>query len=250
MAPLLFFIALLFIGYDSLGQKIDTSFGKPIFWYRVSDPWASFMGAEGPPFILYDSGKILFWINGGYNVTQISEDEKSELISELELKDTFFQKSRFYNATNPEPNGEIIATDNPSYSAFVKFDTLVSVSVYGSVSKGEYRKRFPSQILKIHEFVLNFETEKYQRWIPDRIEVLLSNYSHSPDAPIKWPVGWPDLNSPDTKKQDGYVTSIFLDRKYLGELEKLIKKRGERQAFEINGKKYFIGYRFPLPGLY
>lgn len=244
-----FLLILLFIGQSSFGQT-DTSFGKPVFWYRVSDPWAMFMGAEGPPFILYDNGKILFWKSGGYNLTQFDEGEKMELISELNLGDTLFQKSRFYNATNQEPNGEIMATDNPSYSVFVKLDTLVRVSVYGYISSKEYRKRFPLQILKIHDFILNFDADKYMKWVPDKIEVMLSDYSNSPDIPIQWPTNWPDLNSPYTKKQQGYVKSIFLDKKYFSQLTKLIKKRREKQAFEINGKKYFIGYRFPIPGLY
>ena len=246
----LFIFILLFIGHSSFGQITDTSFGKPIFWYRVSDPWAMFMGAEGPPFILYDNGKILFWKSGGYNVTQLDEGEKMELISEVNLGDTLFQKSRFYNATNPEPNGEIMATDNPSYSIFVKLDTLVRVSVYGYISSKKYRKRFPSQVLKIHDFILNFDADKYIKWVPDKIEVMLSDYSHSPDTPIQWPTNWPDLNSPNTRKQQGYVTSIYLDKRYFSQLTKLIKKRREKQAFEINGKKYFIGYRFPIPGLY
>ena len=110
----LFILILLILGHNSFGQSTDTIFGKPIFWYRVSDPWAMFMGAEGPPFILYDNGKILFWKNGGYNVTHLDEGEKMELISDLNLGDTLFKKSRFYNATNLEPNGEIMATDNPS----------------------------------------------------------------------------------------------------------------------------------------
>ena len=246
----LFILILLILGHNSFGQSTDTIFGKPIFWYRVSDPWAMFMGAEGPPFILYDNGKILFWKNGGYNVTHLDEGEKMELISELNLGDTLFKKSRFYNATNPEPNGEIMATDNPSYSVFVKLDTLVRVSVYGYISSKEYRKRFPSQVLKIHDFILNFDGDKYMKWVPDKIEVILSDYSHSPDTPIQWPTNWPDLNSPNTKKQQGYMTSIFLDKRYFSQLTKLIKKRREKQAFEINGKKYFIGYRFPIPGLY
>ena len=242
-------LALLFIGQTSFGQTLDTSFGKPIFWYRVSDPWAMLMGAEGLPFILYDNGKVLFW-KGGYNVIQLDESEKLALIDELNLRDTLFQKTRFYSATNPDPRGQIMATDNPSYSAFVELDTLVRVSVYGYISSRDYRKRFPSQILKIHDFVLNFGADKSMKWIPGKIEVMLSDYSHSPDTPIPWPANWPDLNSPDTRKQEGYVTSIFLDRKYLNQLTKLMKKRREKQAFEINGRKYLIGYRFPIPGLY
>jgi hypothetical protein len=246
----LFLFVLLFSGNIAFAQPADTTFGKPIFWYRVSDPWAMFMGAEGPPFILYDNGKVLFWKNGAYNLTQLDQDEKAELISEINLTDTLFEKTRFFNATNPDPNGVIIATDNPSYSVFVKLDTLVRVSVYGYISSKEYRKRFPIQILRIHDFILSFDPDKAVKWVPDRIEVMLSDYSHSPDIPIEWPINWPDVNGSNTRKQGDYVTSIFLDKKYFRQLTKLIKKRREKQAFEINGKKYFIDYRFPIPGLY
>lgn len=246
----IFLFVLILCWQISFGQTVDTSFGKPIFWYHVSDPWGMFMGAEGPPFILYENGKILFWKNGAYNLTQLNEDEKRELISELNLRDTFFQKSRFYNATNPDPNGEIMSTDNPSYSVFVKLDTLVYVSVYGYISSKTYRKRFPKQVLQIHEFILNFDDDESIRWIPEKIEVMLSDYSHSTDVPIKWPINWPDLNSTEVGKQGNYVTSIFLERKYLHQLTKLIKKRKEKQAFEINGKKFFVEFRFPIPGLF
>jgi hypothetical protein len=127
---------------------------------------------------------------------------------------------------------------------------LVRVSVYGNISSKNYRKRFPSQILKIHDFVLNFDTDEYIKWIPENIEVMLSDYSHSPDTPIQWPANWPDLKSADTRKQNGKVSSIFLDKKYFSQLKKLIRNRREKQAFEINGKKFFISYRFPIPGLY
>jgi hypothetical protein len=246
----LLFLILLFVRQVSFAQTSDTSFGKPIFWYRVSDPWAMFMGAEGPVFILYNNGKLLFWRNGEYNLSQLNEDENLQLTSELDLKDPFFDKSRYFNATNSDPNGLIIATDNPSYTAFVMRDTLVRVSVYGYISSKEYRKRFPPQILQIHNFILNFEPDKSYQWTPDKVEVMLSDYSNSPDAPIKWPSGWPDINSSDTRKQGDNVTSIFLDKKYFRQLKKLIKNRKEKQAFEINRKKFFIGYRFPIPGLY
>ena len=246
----LFFFILLIVGQISFGQKSDTTFGKPIFWYQVSDPWSMFMGAEGPLFILYNSGKVLFWKYGEYNFMQLDEDEKSQIISDLDLTDTLFNKSRYFNATNPDPNGFIMSTDNPSYTVSVNRDSLVRVSVYGYISSKEYRKRFPSQILQIHDFILNFEADKSYQWTPEKVEVMLSDYSNSPDTPIKWPSNWPDLKSPGTSKQGHNVTSIFLDKKYFRQLKKLVKNRKEKQAFEINGKKFFIGYRFPIPGLY
>ncbi|HRH48777.1 MAG TPA: hypothetical protein PLP23_08495 [Panacibacter sp.] len=247
----LLIIGILFCGHISFGQKSDTSFGKPIFWYRVTDPWAMYMGASGPPFILYNTGNVLFWKSGKYRQTQLSDQEKEDLINELNLSDKFFKNTTFIDATNDDTSQmKIIITDQPSYIAYINFDTMVRVSVYGNLRSNEFRKRFPRQILDIHDFVLNFNDERAIDWTPDKIEVLLSDYSHSPDTPIQWPKGWPDLNSEDTKVTSGYVTSIFLNKKYFIKLTKLIKKRREKQAFEINGKKYFVGYRFPIPGLY
>ena len=245
------FLILLLTGQFAFGQSKDTTFGKPIFWYHVSDPWAMFMGAEGPVFILYNSGKILFWKNGAYRLTQIDEQEKEELISELDLNDTLFRKSRNFDATNPDPNSNLIgATDNPTYTISLNFDTLIRISVYGYINSKEYRKRFPQKFLSVHDFILNFDDDKEIKWIPEKIEVMLSDYSNSPDISIKQPTGWPDMNSPDARKSAGYATSIFIDKKYFGQLVKMIKQRREKQAFEINGKKYFIGYRFPIPDLY
>ena len=211
--PRLFLLILLFIGQSSFGQ-LDTAFGKPIFWYRTSDPWAFVMGGEGPPFILYNNGKVLFWKGQGYNLTQFSEGEMLKLIDKLNLKDTLFQKSRFYNATYPEPDGEIMATDNPSYTVCIKLDTLVRVSVYGNILSKEYRKRFPSQVLEIHDFILNFDVDKYMKWVPDTVEVMLFDYTQSSEIPIKWPTNWPNPHILDKREHQGYVTTLFLDKKY------------------------------------
>jgi hypothetical protein len=78
---------------------------------------------------------------------------------------------------------------------------------------------------------------------------MLSDYSHSPEAALKWPSNWPDLNNPKSVTRQGGVTSIYLDKKYLNDLEKLLKERKEKQAIEINGRKFFAGYRFLFPNL-
>lgn len=245
----LLLIILLLVGQFALAQYKDTSLGKPTFWYQVSDPWAMFMGAEGPVFILYDSGKILFWKNGAYRLAQANEQDLSELTSDLHLNDTLFSQSRFINAVDPK-NG-IVCCDHPTYTVSYRTDSVNSITVLGSIRNSKYRKHFPGQFLAVHDFVTNFEDGQAISWIPEKVEVLLSDYSHSPDIPIKWPGDWPDLNSPDTRKQaDGYVTSIYLDKKNLKQLNKLLKQRREKQAFEINGRKYFVAYRFPIPGLW
>lgn len=209
------------------------------------------MGAEGPVFVLYDSGKVLYRKNNVYRLVQVDPEEKELLITGLNLKDTLFIKSRNYNATASAGQTDMVgATDNPTYSMFVNFDTLIQVSVYGYITAIEYRKKFPKPFLKAHIVIMNYENDNAVKWVPGKVQVLLSDYENSPDIPIKWPKGWPDLNSPEAINEDGYLKSIFLDSKYLDELIKLINNRHEKQAFEINGGRYYIGYRFPIPGLY
>jgi len=252
MTRLLLILSLL-IGQISFGQTTDTTFGRPILWYRVSDPWAMFMGAEGPVFILYESGKILFWKNRAYRLTQTTDQERDELINDLNLNDTFFIKSRFFNSVSPDfdnSKGEVFCCDQPTYTINYLKDTISRITVLGSVNSRPNRKSIPDKFLSVHDYITNFDTDKSSTWIPDKIEVLLSDYSHSPDTPIEWPTEWPDLNSSATRMQNGYATSIFLDKKYFKQLTKLLKQRKEKQAFEINDKKYFVGYRFPIPGLW
>jgi len=242
MTRLLFF-ALLLVGQFLFAQKtVDNDFGKPVLWYTVYDPWAMFMGADGPIFILYQNGKVIYWRDKAYHFAEIPKFDVNEIISELNLNDTFFIKSKSIQAT--------YSTDQPSYVLKTNLDTVKYFSVYGSINSKEDRKNIPRQLRDVYDFVTKFEDDKATNWLPDKIEIMLSDYSNSPDIPIQWPKDWPDLNSPETvTRQDG-ATSIYLDKKYFDRLVTLLKKRKEKQAIEINGKKFYAEYRFPIPNLY
>ena len=242
MKRLLFFL-LLFAGQRSFGQKItDSTFGRPILLYTVYDPWAMFMGADGPLLTVYESGKVIFWKDREYKIVQLSGDEKDDLINEMNLSDTFFLKSKGIQAT--------LSTDQPTYVLEINFDTLKYFSVYGRMTDKESKKSIPKQLSKIYNFVLDFDNDHAVSWVPDKIEVMLSDYSHSPETPLRWPANWPDLNSSETVTRQGGVTSIYLDKKYFDDLKKLLKKRKEKQAIEISGRKFYAEYRFPLPNLH
>jgi hypothetical protein len=241
MNRLLLFFAL-FLGQISSAQKMrDSSFGRPVLIYTVYDPWAVFMGADGPILSVYESGKVIFWKNREYRIAQLTKEEKDELLNELNLSDTFFLKSKDIQAT--------FSTDQPTYVLETNFDTLKYFSVYGRMNEKESRKNIPKQLSKIYEAILAFDNDDAITWIPEKIEVMLSDYAHSPETPLKWPGNWPDLNSPETVIRQTGVTSIYLDKKYFGDLKKLLRKRKEKQAIEINGRKFYAEYRFPLPNL-
>jgi len=238
----LLFLLSLFIGQLSSAQKVtDSSFGKPILLYTVFDPWAMFMGAEGPLLTVYESGKVIFWKGGEYKIVQLDKEGIDELMAEMNLSDTFFVKSKGIQAT--------LSTDQPSYVLETNFDSLKYFSVYGRMNDKYARKNIPQQLSKIYDYILEFDNDNAISWIPDKIEVILSDYSHSPESPLKWPSTWPDLSSTETVTRQGGVISIYLDKKYFSELQKLLKKRKEKQAIEISGRKFYAQYRFPLPNM-
>ena len=232
------------LGRVCFSQKVtDSSFGKPILTYTVSDPWAMFMGTEGPLITVYETGKTIFWKDRHYKIVQLDKGEMDEFFEEMNLFDTFFSNSKFIQAT--------LTTDQPIYDLQINFDTVKYFAVYGSMDDYRYaRKNIPQQLSKVYQVVMNFDDDDAVSWIPDKIEIMLSDYSHSPEVPLQWPTNWPDLNSPETVTRQGGVISIYLDKKYFTDLKKLLKKRKEKQAFEINARKFYAGYRFPLPNLY
>jgi hypothetical protein len=237
----LLFLLSLFIGQLSSAQKItDSSFGKPILLYTGFDPWAMFMGADGPLLAVYESGKVIFWKDREYRIAQLGKNGIDELMVEMNLSDTFFLKSKSIQAT--------LSTDQPSYVLEINFDTLKYFSVYGRMNDKYARKNIPQQLSKIYDYVLEFDNDDAISWMPDKTEVMLSDYSHSPESPLKWPSTWPDLSSSAVTRQGG-VISIYLDKKYFNELKKLLKKRKEKQAIEISGRRFYAQYRFRLPNL-
>jgi len=238
----LLFLLSLFIGQLSPAQKVtDSTFGKPILLYTVFDPWAMFMGAEGPLLTVYESGKVIFWKDREYKIAQLDKMEIDGLMTEMNLSDTFFLKSKNIQAT--------LSTDQPSYILNINFDTLKYFSLYGSINDKYARKYIPEQLSKIYDYVIEFDNDNANSWVPDKIEIMLSDYSHSPESPLQWPSAWPNLGSSETVTRQGGVTSIYLDKKYFRELKKLLKKRKEKQAIEISGRKFYAQYRFPLPNL-
>jgi hypothetical protein len=242
MKQILLFISLSF-GLTSFGQNItDSSFGKPIIWYTVYDPWAMFMGSDAPILTVYESGKVIFWKNKEYRIAQLDKDEKDELINTMGLSDTFFLKSKEIQAT--------LSTDQPVYILQTNFDSLKYFSVYGQMDGKESMKNIPRQLSGVYDVVLQFDNENSEQWIPNKIEIMLSDYSHSPETPLKWPSNWPNLLSPETVMNATGVTSIYLDKKYYNDLKNLLRKRKEKQAIEISGKKFYAEYRFPLPNLH
>jgi hypothetical protein len=243
------FVAFMLVTSAAYGQKSDTSLGKPIFWCQVSDPESMFMGAEGPLFVLYDNGNVLYWRQGAYYLTNLDDDDLQTMQSVLHLQDTFFDHSRYYDATTDHPENGPGYIDCRTTNFFIRRDTVIRVVVYGEITKQEFRKRLPPVFLKANDALTSFSDDRANPWIPTKIQVLLLDFSYSTNTPVPWPKEWPDLNSPGSVRGED-VSLILLDKRDVKELQRLLKKTKGQRAILIDEKKYFVGYRLPIPGLY
>lgn len=235
-----FLFSALFLAFCRPGQAQFAKYGKPVIWYTVYDPWAMFIGADGPVFAVYESGQVIYWKNQRYSAVMLEKSELAKMFTLLSLSDTFFLRSKHISVSG--------ATDQPSYVLRINLDTLKSFSVYGNLRDKGALSRVPAVLKTVYEFVTNFDDDRAINWLPNKIEVLLSNYDYSPERPIPWPADWPDLKNLDTRTWEGGAT-LYLDQRYLTQLKSLIKARTEKQAFLINERKFYAGYRLPLPGI-
>ena len=75
----------------------------------------------------------------------------------------------------------------------------------------------------------------------------MENQSDSP--PKQWPENWPNLESESTVQRSESLYSLYLPKVNFEDFINLISNLNEKQAVEINGKKFSISYRFPFPNL-
>jgi hypothetical protein len=104
--------------------------------------------------------------------------------------------------------------------------------------KEESRKRTSQSFLTVYDNLIKYKNDKAKEWLPEFFEVMLTDYSHSPETPKKWPTGWSDLQDSKTVKRSETLYSVYLDKKYYPDFIKFRNELKEKQAVEIEGKKF------------
>lgn len=239
MKPLL--IAVLILTFTAQGSAQSTGFGRPLLWYTEDNPWVMFIGADGPTFAVYGTGQVIYWKDKKYHLVELSAADLQDLLAKFQLTDTFFVRSRWVGASE--------ATDQSTYTLRLDLDTLKQFSIYGYMRDKEIKAKVPAQLRAIYDLIHSFEDDGTVDWMPDKIEIMLSPYDNAMEPPIRWPNGWPDLESPGSRRWQDGGGSIFIDKRYFPKLRRLLASRKEKQAFLISGKTFFAGYRLPLPGV-
>jgi len=237
-------ITLIFFLFAAiLYSQEQNKYGIPKIVLTEYNPWAMVIGSDSPTFVLYDSGIIIykdFDINDIVSV-KINSEEMVDFIKSLNLSDSLFLLPNYFSASD--------WTDQPSNELVLNFDSLKTIYIYGSLrNESESREKTPTVLLDIFDKLINYNNNSADVWRPEKIEVMAWDYSYSPEEPVKWPDAWPDLNDKNTVDNDG-LYSIYLDSKYFDDFLNLINNLGEKQAVEIDGKKFAVSYRFPFPNL-
>jgi hypothetical protein len=140
--------------------------------------------------------------------------------------------------------------DQPTNELVLSFDSTKIISVYGNLRVDQKaRRETPKPFLKVYDRIARYENSKARGWVPSTIEVMLSDYSNSPEVPQKWPKGWSDLKSSKTVKRSDHLYSLYLDKRHWEEFRKLLGSLKKKQAVEVNGRKFSVSYRLPFPNL-
>ena len=225
---------------DSAAVRTAPAFRKPLIWLIDYNPWAMFIGADVPYFTLYESGQVIYVKSHQFRLAMLSATDVAAMVSDFQLSDTFFAHDRYIQTSE--------ADDLHTRVLFVNLDTLKSFGIYGF-----YSDQLPQAFQHVFDKAGAFSDDRSKEWLPDKVEVMLTDYAHSPVTPVPWPEGWPDLHSPDSRHWNGNGRigggRIYLPIKYFPKLQQLASKMKEKQALLINGRKYSFGYRLVPPGV-
>lgn len=228
-------------------QVFDTEYGQPILVLIEENPNLMVIGSDVPTFALYENGQIIYRDatapDPQYRQVKLTQPQAQDFILTLGITDALLEQPRLVRASQ--------AADQPTNELMLHFDSVKIMTVYGALRGTAAPARsgvFPGY-LAVYDKLTSYTNDAAKRWVPGRVEVLLTDYSHSPAAPRKWPYIFPDLNDPTTVRRNESLYSIYIDGRDYATLLKLQKSLGPKQAVEINGRKFSVSSRVPFPNI-
>lgn len=219
--------------------------GNPIVILVESDPWLSVIGSDSPSFALYDNRRVIFKHitpdnKAEYRYVDLPEADYESLLSAFELNENLAELENDYDLTT--------STDETTQQIYLKLSNgIKAFRIFGSLKQEEDRAKAPQEIVALFDRIVAFEASHSQKWLPDKIEVMLWPYEYAPEPSILWPTKWPDLMHAETKKREHGAYSIYIASEHLDEVKTFLSSRREKGAIEVNGKKWAASIRLPFP---
>ena len=204
------------------------------------------IGSDVPTIAIYESGKVLYKRVENdkmeYYSVDLDFEQTQELILDLGITEQLEEMSAFIQVSD--------WTDQPTNELILNFDTVLVKRVYGNLRKdSEERQKTPVEFLTVYDNLNKYKNENEKPWLPDFIEVMLTDYSHSPEKPIKWAKEWADLNDETTVQRSENLYSVYIPQSEFQKFKELVSNLKEKQAIEVNGRKFSVSYRIPFPNL-
>lgn len=224
---------------------------KAVLMLLETNPWLMVIGSDSPVFTLYDDGTVIFKENSGddrkprfrFSTVKLSCAERDKLLAEV----SWLEKAKAsYQVSN--------VTDQPANVFYLNNSgDGRNVRVYGNLARAKgnsetgERKQAPPELISIFDRLHYFKHQNSKPWLPEKIEVMIWPFEYSKDKPLRWPSNWPDLNDKHTVKRSANNYSIFLPSAHFQKLQALLGKMPSTTAMRMNGKKWAVSYRLPIP---
>jgi hypothetical protein len=218
---------------------LDPAERRPVAALYELDHWRLVMGSDTISFVLYEDGEVIYRVGHPWEMrsVQLGPRELRGLIARL-APGGFAKLNGYYNAA--------FVTCQPMIVLKVWWEGVAKrVGVVGNLrTANSARAAVPASLLRVFDALAMFEHPRAVPWLPPKIEVLLTNYSHARTPAVSWPQGWPGLDDPSTRASGSNLYSVFVDASGLEMV----------QAFErdsapvlLDGNKWSVSYRFPVP---
>lgn len=237
----LIFISTILFSNLIYSQNYNSEYNDPVIVLYETDPWLMVIGSDVPVFALYQNGQIIYRkiVDNEYKYFEIKNDrdKTQQIIKSFGITDGLVKGEDYFKISS--------STDQPTNILLLNFKEFKEIKVYGDLKNKESREKAPKDFLIVSENINKFEDKNAKEWLPEQIEVLATDYSHSPETPIKWNNEW----TKSIVDRGESLISVYLDKKYFEDFKSLIKNLKPKQAVEINGKKYSLSYRLPFPNL-
>ncbi|MDO8303973.1 MAG: hypothetical protein Q7T18_12105 [Sedimentisphaerales bacterium] len=247
-------IATAFGTVKSAQSKDPNDFGpfkgpKPVVVLMQTNPWLMVIGSDTPMTAIYEDGQVIY-LNRERNKKTAYLHKVLGHADFEKIKQKIISFGDFVDVKKDYTLSD--ATDQPETLIYMNFDKInVVTRVYGLNvdSRRPLAKNtvsLPQSVRKLHEYLTHLEFTATQKWEPNYTEVMVWPYEYAEGEPLHWPKDWPNLDSPNTlKRNDSY--SIFVPGTNAEKLRNFLEELKEKQAVEIGGKKWSVGFRPVFP---
>ncbi|MEM0519228.1 hypothetical protein [Aequorivita flava] len=237
---------LIFMLNLSFAQEWNSQFGSPVVILTEYNPWEMVIGSDVPTIAIYKSGNIIYQLPkkkmSKFYTVNLDSIQTQNLINSLGITDSLSKMTAYVETTS--------LTDQPTNELILNFDQPNTKGVYGDLrNSNAARAKTPSYFLNVFDKLINYKNKEATEWLPETIEVLLTDYNHSVETPKNWPENWPNLDSETTIRRSEFLYSVYLSKSNFEEFLTLLNSLEENQAVVLNGKKFSVSYRLPFPNL-